>query len=1557
MSSGSGMSVVLIGGDTLLVACGEMLMARGDRVACVLTRARAVKEWCAKHSIPVLEPARSATKDLAAVDFEHLFSIAHLAIVPDEILHLARGEKINFHDGPLPELAGLNTPNWAIATGAREHGVTWHRMTSGVDEGEILAAERFAIDTDETALSLNTKCFEAGLRAFSTLIEALAKKRLSPVKQDLARRRYYARTDRPPYAGLVDWSCSASASAGWVRALDSGRYKNPFGAPKVALGDEVWIVKRAHIGADACTEAPGTLIRAESSALRVATGSGVLCIDELTDLNGRETPLASVQKRIEDRGGRFRVFERAELERASEWNADLARSEEFWAGRLAQLSKVELPFLGLPSPNGTASRSTPLPPLTDLLARFPNQAPPAVTTAVISAWIARLTGKAEFDLAHGDTRLRARTRSLESLISTSVPVQVRIDLEASFEAHLGRSVAEVQLIEKRSSFLRDLVARDPDLHGSPHLARGFALPIAIEHVEHVDEAVAAAPDGAVFVVASNGACRLVCATDRLTADAARSLSDSLSAFAAAVVRNPDRALKALPLVSDEQREWLTARCDATTRPLSKFTSVHAVIEAQARTTPEAKAVSSGATTLTYRQLDERSNRLAAHLVSLGAKRGEFVGVCLERSVNLVVAVLAVMKSGAAYLPLDPSFPEERTRFMLSDSRARLAIASAGTVERVATGCKDIVRIDADSAQIEAHPSQRIESDALPGDLAYVIYTSGSTGQPKGVMVEHGNVLNFFTGMDERIPHDPPGTWLAVTSLSFDISVLELVWTLARGFHVVVNSSKVASHAAAARKDVDFSLFYFSSDETKPGPEKYRLLLEGARFADLNGFKAVWTPERHFHSFGGVYPAPAVAAAAVAAITQRVQLRAGSVVLPLHHPVRVVESWSVVDNLSNGRVGISFASGWQPNDFVLAPENYARAKQVMFENLEVVRKLWRGESVAFPGPKGDPIAVQTLPRPVQAELPTWITTAGNPETYAQAGRAGANLLTHLLGQSIEELAPKIALYKKARGEAGHDPETGVVTLMLHTFIGENGVDVRGIVREPLRNYLGTSLDLLKKYAWAFPAFKKPVGADATGGDEFSGLSDEERDAVLEHAFERYFETSGLFGTPEQCLELVERARAIGVGEIGCLIDFGVPVDAALAGLPALKRLMQLAQRTDESAPESPTLAEPSIAERIRSERVTHLQCTPSLARMLCLDHDARAALWQIPNLMIGGEAFPTSLAQDLATFPGTVTNMYGPTETTIWSSTHVIEKGSTSLPIGKAIANTRFYVLDANRELLPVGVPGELWIAGDGVARGYHGRDDLTRERFLSDPFHTHSRSRMYRTGDLGRRRADGILEFLGRLDHQVKIRGYRIELGEIEAQLAAHDSVREAVVVAGTDAHGEARLVAYIIPESAEFAVDSVREALRAKLPEYMVPGWFIELAQFPLTPNGKVDRKALPAPEAAPTTAKRAEFVAPASGLEAQLAALWVEILGLEKVGVDDNFFDVGGHSLLVVRMHRKIGALVDKPVSLTDLYRFPTIRTFTEWVSSDGVNKTLDVGADRGARRRDALLRRRRD
>ncbi len=340
----------------------------------------------------------------------------------------------------------------------------------------------------------------------------------------------------------------------------------------------------------------------------------------------------------------------------------------------------------------------------------------------------------------------------------------------------------------------------------------------------------------------------------------------------------------------------------------------------------------------------------------------------------------------------------------------------------------------------------------------------------------------------------------------------------------------------------FGVMFFNGTEARDGSDSYRLLVESARFADRHGFSSVWLPERHFTDFGSLYPNPATLHAALARETSHVRLMAGSVVLPLHSPLRIAEEWAVVDNLSGGRVGISFASGWNPDDFALNPDQYADRHEALFRGIEDVRQLWRGDAILVRGGKGREVAVRTYPTPIQRELPLWVTAAGSPRTFERAGAIGANLLTHLLDQDIEELGAKIARYREARRAHGHDPDTGIVTVMLHTFLGDDIEQVREQVREPYCRYLKDNLHLLK-------------GLATSRGSEvdLSTLSEDDRDAFVGFLFERFFSTRALLGTPESCAQLVRDLGRIGVSEIAALLDFGPPVDDVIDSLPHLATL--------------------------------------------------------------------------------------------------------------------------------------------------------------------------------------------------------------------------------------------------------------------------------------------------------------------------------------------------------------------------------------------------------------------
>jgi natural product biosynthesis luciferase-like monooxygenase protein len=340
--------------------------------------------------------------------------------------------------------------------------------------------------------------------------------------------------------------------------------------------------------------------------------------------------------------------------------------------------------------------------------------------------------------------------------------------------------------------------------------------------------------------------------------------------------------------------------------------------------------------------------------------------------------------------------------------------------------------------------------------------------------------------------------------------------------------------------MEFSLFFFSSDEYELTGSKYRLVIEGAKFADEHGFTAVWTPERHFNRFGGLYPNPSVLSAAIAMVTKRLQIRAGSVVLPLHHPIRVAEEWSLVDNLSGGRVAAAFASGFHHNDFAFRPENYESREQAMYDAIETLRKLWQGEKVSVQSGDGSYFDVEIHPRPVQNELPVWIAASGRPQTFVRAGEIGANVLTALLSQSVEQLAERIALYRESLVRNGYDGQAGRVTVMLHTFIGGDLKEVKDTVRNPFCDYLRLHSELVKPLAKTFNI-------------DIERFSERDQEAMFNFAFERYFNTSSLMGTPDSCQEIIRRLRAIGVNEIACLIDFGVAVESVMESLHYLKLL--------------------------------------------------------------------------------------------------------------------------------------------------------------------------------------------------------------------------------------------------------------------------------------------------------------------------------------------------------------------------------------------------------------------
>ena len=790
--------------------------------------------------------------------------------------------------------------------------------------------------------------------------------------------------------------------------------------------------------------------------------------------------------------------------------------------------------------------------------------------AGFQALLARYTGQSDVIVGVPVAgRTRAGFTGVVGYFVNTLPIRTHVEPSLSFQAFLEGVRHTVLGGLEHQDLPFPLIVESLNLPGDPSKSPVFQVMFVLQKAQHLDsegltpfvirgegsvmelggqpvESIALDSLGAQFditVMIAEDKGRLAVSanfnTDLFDAKTIERLLDHYQCLLQGAVDHPNQPISSLPLLTNQELDELTA-WNANESPIPPDTCIHQLFHAQARKTPNAVAVSFEGRTLTYDQLNSQANQLARHLRSLGVGREALVGICVDRSPEMLVGLLGILKAGGAYVPLDPSFPTTRLAFMLADANMPVLLTQEPLLEALPEFKGTIVCLDRDRSLIAAQDDADLESFAGPDNLAYLIYTSGSTGKPKGVMIPHLALLNFILSMRREPGLSSADKLLAVTTLSFDIAALELF-------------------------------------------------------------------------------------------------------LPL--------------------------------------------------------------------------------------------------------------------------------------------------------------------------IVGASVEILSR-------------------------------------------------------------------------------DTAVDGL--------------------------RLARAIQSSGATVMQATPASWRLLLESN------WQGSSglkALCGGEPMTRDLANRLLDKVGSLWNLYGPTETTIWSTLTRVGPGEDAISIGRPIDNTRAYVLDSNLRHVPLGVTGELYLAGLGLARGYHARPSLTAERFLPDPFSAKPGAAMYQTGDLARHRPDGVIECLGRADTQVKIRGYRIELGEVESALSSHPAIALAAATAREEPNGAKRLVAHLVPRGQAPQEAELRSWLRDRLPDYMIPSAFVFLDAMPMTPNGKVDRRALPEP--APERAADAQFTPARNPLEQTLLSAWSEVLGREGLGIHDSFFEHGGHSLKAAQLLARIRETFEIELPLRSLFESPTVAT----------------------------------
>jgi amino acid adenylation domain-containing protein len=777
-----------------------------------------------------------------------------------------------------------------------------------------------------------------------------------------------------------------------------------------------------------------------------------------------------------------------------------------------------------------------------------------VLLAGIDAWLFRLTGQPDLVVgvpAAGQLAVTEHpgSRSLVGHCVNSLPVRCQCEGRASFSELLGSVKTTMLDAYEHQNFTLAALVRKLNLRTDPSRSPLVSIMFNLRRQARAGLSTPRKSfnffDLNLEAHDSGEDLRLVCRYNADLYDQARMerMLGHLRTLLEAAAARPALRLSELPLLTEGERRQILFDWNLTAAAYPKNRSLHGLVEEQVQRTPEAVAVQFEGRELTYRELDARANQLARRLRRMGVGPEPLVGICAERSLEMVVGLLGILKAGGAYVPMDPEYPAERLAFMLEDSAVPVLLTQehlAGSLPKTAA---KLLRLDADWADIAKESAEKVENHSSAENLAYMIYTSGSTGRPKGAMNTHGGIVNRLLWMQEAYKLESGDAVLQKTPFSFDVSVWEFFWPL------------------------------------------------------LSGAKLV---------------------------------------------------------------------------------------------------------VARPGGHRDPAY---LARVIEQERITTI---------------------HF------------------------------VPSMLQAFLEQEGLGV---------------------------------------------------------------------------------------------------------------------------------------------------SCA-SLKRVIC-----------------SGEALPLELQRRFfSILSAELHNLYGPTEAsvdvTFWACQR--ENAPGFVPIGRPIANTQIYILDPELRPVPIGVAGELHIGGVGLARGYYNRPKLTAEKFIANPFSNDPGARLYKTGDLARFLPDGVIEYLGRLDFQVKLRGFRIELGEIESVLNQHAGVRTSTVVAREDELGEKRLVAYLVSRNGPIQAAELQEWLRARLPDYMVPAAYVFLTALPLSPNGKVDRKALPQPE---PEAGRREFAAPGTPTEVLLAKIWSEALGVERIGLEDNFFDLGGHSLLATRLISRIRKTFHIDLGLSALLQSPKL------------------------------------
>ncbi|QYK49008.1 MAG: amino acid adenylation domain-containing protein [Phycisphaeraceae bacterium] len=771
MNANTSFRCAVIGTGSLLVQSAEELRSRGHAILCVASPDPKVASWAATNKVPHVATWADLESAVRGEKVDLLFSIVNDEVLPPSALTLPRVMAINYHDAPLPRYAGIHATSWALMAGEKEHAITWHVMSDRVDFGDILVQEHFGIAPDDNALTLNAKCYAAAQRAFRSLLGHLERGTTARKPQSEAARTFFGRHKRPANAGIIDPNTPAQTLENLGRALDFGVYENPLCAARIWTGDRFIVASSIALAESGPHALPGTIINTGPDWLRMAAadGSRDVRLLGLKELDGTPANLTDSRFAV----ARTLMSPPADaLAEIVKTDAAAHKHEKKWVARLAAMSPIVMPLIS-GKPTGESGVLS-----IDVGSRDASSA-----AALFCAYLARVSRAASFDLLLHTPGQVPTGSPAAALFDSHVPIKIECeptDATAPFADRVRTALADA---ERMGSFAKDVAIRFPTLRNVAELKQGAMWHAAIE----LGTTIGAAPRAAITLRADgSGKVSLVFRREIVGEETARAIAEQFQVL----LKSADagaKTLAGLDFTPAHERARVLETFNATKTPYETGLRLGDLIRRRVKQHPSAPALVFEGRVVSYAELDGMAWGIAKQLRSLGVKPGTLVGVCVDRSVELVAALVGVSYSGGAYVPLDPGYPADRLVGMCQDAKMPVVLtrgdelARAGAAFQSVPGGVQVVRLDDGSIT----PSEPLELVGTEDDPAYVIFTSGSTGRPKGAMNAHKGIVNRLFWMQEAYQLDGRDRVMQKTPYSFDVSVWEFFWPLITGASIVV----------------------------------------------------------------------------------------------------------------------------------------------------------------------------------------------------------------------------------------------------------------------------------------------------------------------------------------------------------------------------------------------------------------------------------------------------------------------------------------------------------------------------------------------------------------------------------------------------------------------------------------------------------------------------------------------------------------------------------------------------------------------------------------------------